>query len=190
MRRISPILLALLTACASAGGGTPPPPSDNHQLVRDETTTGGSTTEVEINHDRRSADYTVAGNAERVFQTLPGIYALLGITGAGLVNPNPQQKTFGRQHMRLYHRLGSTPLSRIIDCGSTYAGDADTYDINMSVTTAVVPMGERSQIRTWVEASGRQQTSSSTPVTCTSKGFIEQSIYRMVNDSLAAHPGQ
>ncbi|HEX8903929.1 MAG TPA: hypothetical protein VF771_03765 [Longimicrobiaceae bacterium] len=181
MRRIVPILLALLAACASAAAGQRP------------TVRGGSKGAagmLEPVVDRQSVDYTLATSADRVLQALPGVYEQLGITGAGLLEADPAQRLFGRRHIRLYHRLGRTPLSRIIDCGDTYAGNADTYDINMSVTTAVVPMGERTQLRTWVEALGRQQTSSSTLVNCMSKGLIEQSIYRMVNDSLAARPTQ
>jgi hypothetical protein len=187
MRRLIPLVLLALAACATASSPGSQPPGSSRMVVRDETGTGGAAAEAELDIDRRSVDGMVAANAEQVWAALPGVYQALGIERAGVMNADPAQRMFGRQYMRLYRRLGSRSLSTYIECGSTYAGDADTYDITMSVSTQLVPAGDRTQVRSWVQASGRQQASSSTPVRCMSKGSLERAIVTMLSDSAGVH---
>jgi hypothetical protein len=187
MRRLTPLVLAFLAACATASSTGAPPPSSGRMVVRDETSTGGAAAEAELDIDRRSVDGMVAANADQVWAALPSVYRALGIERAGVMDANPAQRTYGRQYMRLYRKLGNRTLSTYIECGNTYAGDADTYDITMSVSTQVVPAGDRTQLHSWVEANGRQQASSSTPVRCMSKGTLERAITTMLNDSVGVH---
>ncbi|HEX8695100.1 MAG TPA: hypothetical protein VF746_21995 [Longimicrobium sp.] len=187
MRRLRPLLLLpLLAACAStASGGSPP--SDGRVVVRDETAArSGDAADVELDIDRRPAEGTVNASADRVWAALPRVYAALGIDGAGVMSQDPAARRYGRQNLRLHRRLGGRPLSRVIECGSTYAGDADTYAITMSVVTEVRPAGEAAKVSTWLEASGRQQTASSTPVRCMTKGVLERQIAGMLADSAVA----
>lgn len=187
MRRLcSLFLLPLLAACASTASGGPPP-SGGRIVVRDETAArSGDAADVELDIDRRATEGTVNASADRVWAALPRVYAALGIDGAGVMSQDPAARRYGRQNMRLHRRLGDRPLSRIIECGSTYAGDADTYAITMTVMTEVRPAGETTKVNTWLEASGRQQASSSTPVRCMTKGVLERQIVSMLADSAAA----
>ena len=43
----------------------------------------------------------------------------------------------GRESLRLYRRLGDRQLSRIINCGSSLSGDADSYEVSLTVMTTV-----------------------------------------------------
>jgi hypothetical protein len=122
-----------------------------------------------------------------VLRVLPGVYKALAIDGAAVLNPT--DRVFGRESLRLYRRLGDRQLSRVINCGSSLSGDADTYEVSLTVMTTVIPVqGAGSVLRSFVEGQGRPAAMSSTPVRCVSTGLLEREIARMVGQTEAAAP--
>ncbi|HEX8696031.1 MAG TPA: hypothetical protein VF746_26685 [Longimicrobium sp.] len=141
------------------------------------------TSEYELINHKNTRAYPVATDAERAWSGLPAIYASLDIRDSGVLNPD--DRLYGRQNLRLYRRLGERRLSHLVNCGSTLAGDADSYEVTMSVLTMVTPAGAGSVVRSWVQASGRPQGMSSTPVNCVSTGRLEREIAQLLNEQAA-----
>lgn len=189
MRPTSAVLLVALPALAACAAGGPPlvsPPSAQRELYRIEVRPGRFA-DVEIFSNQRPIDSWVRGDVDAVWAALPAVYQTLGIANAGVLNAD--SRLFGRQSMRAYRKLGDRGLSRVIDCGSGYAGDAETYDITLTVVTQLQPAGTTTSVRSWVEASGRQQATSSTPVRCRSLGVLERDIGRLLSQSVAPPAG-
>jgi len=182
--RCPPSLLAVLAlaGCSTARTEVLPPMETTRSVVQISTRRGTSEYEL-INHKHTRA-YPIPTDAERAWSGLPAIYASLDISDSGVLNPD--DRLYGRQNLRLYRRLGERRLSQVVDCGSTLAGDADSYEVTMSVLTLVTPAGAGSAVvRSWVQASGRPQGMSSTPVRCVSTGRLEREIARLLTEQAA-----
>ena len=185
MRTLSIAAVLALGACTGPRTSILPPPETTREVVQISTRRG--TTELELINERRTRAYPVVSGAEAVLSALPGVYTALAIDGAGVLNPT--ERVFGRESLRLYRRLGERQLSRIINCGSSLSGDADSYEVTLTVMTTVTPVqGAGSVLRSWVEGQGRPAGMSSTPVRCVSTGLIEREIARMVSEHAAAVP--
>ena len=185
MRTIPAAALLALGAC-SVGPRTAvqPPLETTREVVQISTRRG--TTELELVNERRTRPYPVVSDVEATFAALPGVYQALSIDGAAVLNP--RDRLFGRESLRLYRRLGDRQLSRVINCGSSLSGDADSYEVALTVMTAVTPVqGAGSVLRSWVEGQARPAGMSSPPVRCVSTGLLEREIARMVGE--AATPG-
>jgi hypothetical protein len=188
MRTFTPAALLALGAC-SVGPRTSvlPPLETTREVVQISTRRG--TTELELVNERRTRPYPVVSGAEATLAALPGVYQALSIEGAGVLNP--RERLFGRESLRLYRRLGDRQLSRVVNCGSSISGDADSYEVALTVMTTVTPVeGAGSVLRSWVEGQGRPAGMSSTPVRCVSTGLLEREIARLVGEAAApAAPG-
>lgn len=185
MRRLSVLLALALGGCGPAQPPGSAPPARTRTVVRIDAPSGER--EMELYSDNRASGHAVAGSVEQVWSRLPAVYEALGMPGAGVVDP--ARRVFGRAGLRAYGRLGEHRLSSFIDCGSSFSGDADTYQVTLTVVTAVAAAGEGgSTVQSWVEATGRQPGSSTTPARCTSKGKLEQEIARRLNVALLVPP--
>lgn len=181
MHRFLPIVALALCGCAPAATSGVAPQSERG-VTRIEN--GNTSSEVEINTERSAINSRLAASVDAAWAQLPAVYQALGVEGAGVVNAN--ERVFGRQALRIYRRLGEARLSTIVDCGGTYAGDADTYDVRLTVMTSLAPApGGGTVVRSWVEATGRQQASSSTFARCSSKGTLEREISRRLAERTA-----
>lgn len=177
----SPLLLvALLAACASSGQGVDAAPTIQPGLDRQATTVSGggsgSVDQVNLFRDRTAREITIAVPHEDAYLALPAAYQALGIE---VQTRSDASRALGNERLILRRRLGKTPLSSYIRCGSSgMTGDnADSYEVTMLVTTQALP-GEvgRTRLATRVEATARPMGVSGSPVDCASTGKLERAI--------------
>lgn len=168
-------LISLLTAAAALGacassGSTPPPELRNSGLVGQPTSSSASIVNT-----------TVAFPIDQVWLALPGVYASLGIPVQMLDAKNHQM---GNEGFKTRKQLGTTPLSRYIECGTTQIGpNADAYDVVLTLLTQLQPgVGGATNVTTTFEGSAKPVTYSQDYSRCSSKGLLEARL----NDSLVA----
>lgn len=167
---------ALLGACGSPGaapapGGAAPPPS---------ITVGATTTDVSFTPSRGVVTDAVQAAPEAVWEVLPKAYADLGIP---VRERSDAARILGNARFVLSRRLGETPLSRYLECGSSLTGPfADRYRVEMLIRTAVVPGdGGGARLESYLEASARNpEGGSNTGVACASTQRLEREIARRV----------
>ena len=120
---------------------------------------------------------------EAVWDVLPAAYESLGIP---ISMSDAGARTLGNAGFNVRRRLGSVPLVRYIDCGTTQGGpSAETYDIRL-VINSVVRAGEASTtLATTVEAMGKPVAFSGEYIRCSSSGVLETRIADAVKARLA-----
>jgi hypothetical protein len=172
MRDVSLLILLGLLGCASSGPTIERPATP--QTVR---VTGSAAGNLSVGMSSTSdAKVTrVAAAPADVWRVLPGVFDSFAIP---LSSVDDKARVLGNSGFNLRRRLGSVPLPRLIDCGTTQGGpSADTYDIRLSVLTQVSPAeGGGSSIITTVDAMGRPVAFSGEYVRCTSTGSLETRI--------------
>lgn len=165
------ILFVLISAASCASSPSRTPASE----VR--TGTIGMTTATSVSN----VNTTVAYSVDRVWRVLPGAYSSLGIPIQML---DPKAHQVGNEGFKTRRVLGTTPLSRYIDCGLTQIGpNADSYDVVLTILSQLqsAPNGGTTIVTT-VESSARPATYSQEYSRCSSKGVLEARL----TDSLVA----
>ena len=134
MRAVVMISVAALVACAPSKTSPPAPAASAMQVV---ATADG----VPPSIDPRVSDGVplvpkpLPGPPDSVWNALPAAYDSLGIK---LNVVDLKQHLIGNQGMKLRQKLGSTRLSKYLDCGNAQIGpSADSYDVLMSVMAHV-----------------------------------------------------
>jgi hypothetical protein len=108
---------------------------------------------------------------EAVWSVLPAAYESLGIP---LSVSDPATRTLGNTGFNVRRRLGSVPLVRYIDCGSTQGGpSAETYDVRLVINSVVRPGEGATTVATTVEAMGKPVAFSGEYIRCSSTGVLE-----------------
>jgi len=176
MRMTVLFALALVAGCASSGsdparGPTSPPPP---------VTGAGTTLDVNFTPSRGVVSDAVQATPEAAWEALPKAYADLGIP---VKEVSDASRSLGNSRFAVSRRLGETPLSRYLECGSGLTGPfADRYRIEMLIRTSIVAV-ETGGVRvdTYVEASARNpEGSSNTGVACASTQRLEREIAERV----------
>jgi hypothetical protein len=125
---------------------------------------------------------TVGYPLTSVWRDLPAVFDSLSIPIGTL---DPAHHVIGNSGFKPRHRLGRTPLSRYIDCGSAQAmPSADTYDIQLSVLTQAQPADSGTTVSTTVDAVGRPVETAGDYIHCSSKGVLEPLIVKMLTARL------
>lgn len=126
---------------------------------------------------------TIEAPIEQVWPVMKSVFDSLGIPVTTL---NPSQHLIGNASFRARRHLGKTPMIQLIDCGNFQGGpSAETYDINFSITTQLVPLDARSTtLATLVQAQGSPPSFSGNPVKCGSSGKLEANIVDEVRKRL------
>jgi hypothetical protein len=121
----------------------------------------------------------VGAPAEAVWAALPKAYADLGIPVREISDAT---RTLGNARLTLSRRLGETPLSRYLECGSGLTGPfADRYRVEMLIRTSVVPAEGGARVESYLEATARNpEGSSNTGVACASTNRLERAIAERV----------
>lgn len=172
MRSLTLMILLGAGACASAEPGDPSPAPEHTRLGVDAVPGA----EYTIRHSRSDVVGTVALPAERAWTELPAAYASAGLGAGEVVQPG---RVYRRRNLRVVRRLGDTPLANLVDCGANLFGDAASYEVYLTVTTALRPAAaDQTEVSTVVEATGRQIGSSNNAVRCTTRGELEGRILR------------
>jgi hypothetical protein len=166
MHRLGVLLLVCLTGCGSAHSGID---RTTDQTVRVAGAGGG---EVRIRASDAARPTILAYPIDRVWDALKVVYDSLEIPKDNL---DDVQHVIGHSGVKAHRRLGTIPLMRIIDCGSTQGTpSADSYDIQIAVLTHLTRgEGGLTNATTRVEAVGRPMAFAGEYVRCTTKGVLE-----------------
>jgi guanyl-specific ribonuclease Sa len=175
------LLLALpAAACASGAAGREPladPTANIPTTTRIETMTGTSEVRT-VSNSVAATEAELTATPAKAFAVLPTVFEALGLPFNTAIS---DAGTFGAREMRMPRRLGKTPLSYYVDCGTSATGtpNADQYAVSMTVLSRVVaaPAGG-STVSTQLVATARPITVSGNPVRCSSNGRLEQAINR------------
>ena len=170
MRRIIPTLLAVLLLVAGC--------ASSERIGRDphRTTTvlrGGA---IMMDDAAESATAVIPASSEAVWKALFDAYEAVGIQ---VEHADVQDRIMGNRQFTIRRRLGDERASEYFDCGQTLSGmpAADSYRIEATVTTQVVPVEEGTQLVTAVGARGRAlQGTSSGEVRCATTGRLEEQL--------------
>lgn len=177
--RHSPALLASLAslaatlACASSQS-LPDTRASGNMTVSDAS--GGGTALIRYFKDVNSVVDTLPFPAARVWAQLPGAYAAVGIP---LSVVDTSAHILGASRVPMRTRLGTRPLSAIVDCGLTPTGmpRANSYVVSITSLTQVRDLGNATAlVRTAVSATARDDAGSSGDLQCGSSGRIEQDL--------------
>jgi hypothetical protein len=174
------IVAATVAGCASAPAGSTgaPPP----QTV---TVSGSSSTLRVGGGTSATGTATFPYSVEQVWRVLPFVFDSIGIP---IVAMDPAKRTLGNEAFKVRVRLKGTPLSRLIDCGtSTQIGpNADNYDVVMTLTAAVTPAEAGSAtVVTTFSAVAKPANFAQDYAPCNSKGVIESRFVDIVRAKLA-----
>lgn len=176
------LLLVLPTcgvlACASNSALSRP---DVSQTMR---VSGAGPTAIAISADAsvNASKATVAFPLASVWRALPWVFDTLSIP-IGTVDP--AQHVMGNSGLKLRRRLGKTPLSRFIDCGTAQASpSADTYDVQLSVLTQAQPSDSGTTLSTTVDAVARPADMRGDFIHCSSNGVLEPLIVKTLTARL------
>lgn len=180
MRYPAIVAAVLLAGCAELKTTVSPPPDEIRSVVRLYTERG--VRDLELTRNTFDRPRYVRMQAAAGLAALPEIYRQLGIPDARLLNED--ESLFGRRYMNVRHALNGVRMSRYLNCGSTFVGGPDTYHLVLTVMTVMEQVGPGSEVRTWVDATGRDPTGAGTPpVQCSSTGLMEREIARRLQGS-------
>lgn len=173
----APLLtLVLAAACASPGAGPGSRPVARPPSIQE----SGTTMDVTFTPSRGVVSDAVRAAPAAAWEALPKAYADLGIP---VQEVSEASRVLGNSRLVVSRRLGETPLSQYLECGSGVTGPfADRYRVELLIRTSVVPAdGGTARVDTYVEASARNpEGSSNTGVACASTQRLERKIAERV----------
>ena len=181
MRPVAILAMTGIVACASQSHApsTATPESERVRM-------GGQQTGLRLSSTTVARADTLWLGIDRVWKALPAVYAVLEVPIASF---DAEANVIGNSSVKLYRRLGKTPLTRYLDCGSTQIGpNADSYEVFLSVLTKLSrPQADTSNtaVVTTVEATARPIQFRGDPVRCSSKGALEARVIEVLKVQLA-----
>ena len=182
---MSPLVLALATACASSGSSPDPGIAPPTERVVAADTHGAYRTTVPPN---TKAHLPVSPS--RVFDALKSVYEGLGVPPA--IN-DPATGRFGNTDFWKTRKLGTEPISLYLNCGESIMGPAaDNYRIYISVISQVHPDGKgETDLETSFTAQARNmEGTTSDRVACGTTGRLEELIRQRLIEKLNASNGE
>ena len=175
MNRIQVIRCGVLALCGCATTKTTPHPVTDRIIVSSDAGTLHSLEEIPI------ASTTVKSKPDVVLPILRDSYEELGIKVQIFDVTGTTGGQVGNRYFVKSYRLGDTPLSRYLDCGSTITGPAaDNYKITMSVLSVVAPAAPGSTVQTRVAARADAVAASGGSVSCRTIGTLEAALHRVL----------
>lgn len=177
--------VAGLTGCASAGSSDPElGPST---VVSTAALAGGvdGVSAVNLFNTATTSETMVAGSVDATWAALQSVYASLEIP---LAMRDETKKMLGNNGFRTRRKVGPVPMYRALDCGGESGmPNAETYDINMDISSMVLPATDgTARLQTLVQATAQRATGNNpNPVRCTSMGALEERIGEMVQKIIA-----
>ena len=172
MSSIRVIVLSLGTLCACASSGATPGAGSTTQTISVGARGSGGSTRMTAS--AVASESTLPFPLEDAWRFLPAAFDSLGIP-TSLVDPSTH--VISNQGMKIRQRLGKTPLSRYIECGTTQIGpNADSYEVYLTVSTQLDRAGTGTIISTTVDALAKPLNFSQEYSRCSSKGVLEPRI--------------
>jgi hypothetical protein len=181
MRRVAVVTAVLLSACASSQRPASAPQPDQTLRIPTNNASGGST--ITMAQTESPSQRTVAAPAARIWNALPGVYETLGLP---ITDRNNEARTLGTTSYKIRRKLGNTPLSRYLDCGSTQgSSSADSYEVLLSVTTQLLPTSaDTTAVSTTVSAMARPVFVSGEYINCGSTRALEKRFFDVLDVAL------
>lgn len=183
MRATLLVPLALAAAAAGCSSSSAVQTAATPQTVR---VAGGGAGSIAMGMSGSTADArasVVAAPLAEVWRVLPAAYESLSIP---LSTVDTTTWVIGNSGFNVRRRLGTVPLVRLIDCGTTQGGpSAETYDIRMTITTHVKAVEGGTSLSTTVEPMGKPVAFSGEYIRCSSTGSLESRLADAVKARLA-----
>ena len=176
MRALIVVSFTILAGCASSNG---PNASPDRSTVR---VTGAG--DLRMAAMDQTTDVKISFPVGKVWHALPAAFEQLGIP---ITQADDATHTIANGGLKLRRQLGSTPLSRYIDCGTTQIGEnADSYDVYLTITSRVDEEASSglSVMHTTFEAMARPIAFSRDYARCSSKGELEKRLVEAVKSQL------
>jgi hypothetical protein len=181
MRACAILAVTGLIACApqTHAPSTSTPESERVRM-------GGSPAMLRLSSSTVARADTVWLPIDRVWTAMPSVYAVLEVP---IERFDAEASVIGNSSLKLYRRLGKTPLTRYLDCGQTQIGpNADSYEVLLTVLTKLSrPQADTANtaVVTTVEAMARPIQFRGDYVRCSSKGALEARVIEVLKVQLA-----
>lgn len=122
---------------------------------------------------------TVDAPIDKVWAALVPAYDSLAIP---LTAIDPAAHVIGNGGFIVHRKLGNARLSQYINCGNAQGGpSADSYEINLSVTTSLAPASSAATVvTTRVNAAGKPASLSGEYMPCGTTGGLETRLVRLI----------
>ncbi|MGH7677271.1 MAG: hypothetical protein ACRENU_02315 [Gemmatimonadaceae bacterium] len=177
-------VLAAVTCLVACTGHTPAPSTGTPVVER--VRMGGTQTGLRLSSTTVARADTVWTPIDRVWKAMPAVFAVLEVP---IERFDAESNTIGNSALKLYRRLGKTPLTRYLDCGTTQIGpNADSYEVSLTVLTKLSrPPADTANttVVTTVEAMARPIQFRGDFVRCSSKGALEARVIEILKVELA-----
>jgi hypothetical protein len=176
LRNLILIPVFALTACASASSDPDlsTPTRSVRVSMREEAIPRGREVSVEQTIRADVAQALIAAPPERAWEAMLGAYRALGLEVTGI---DSARMAVVVQSQRIRSRFAGQALTRMFDCGYGPTGPlAGTYTLQLTIVGQVTSDERGTQMQTRVEANARDLSSTVPPVTCNSRGDLEQRI--------------
>lgn len=167
---LSTLAIAALAGCASKRSSDP---SVADEMSASPTRIVGVQSAIDLRTSPTLSKNVVIvqGTPKEVWASLVAAYDSIGIP---VTVSNPPQGLIGNDGFRVRRKLKDTPLTRLLDCGSTQGGpSAETYEVYLAVKTQLLPVEEGISATTMVDASARPVAIAGNYVRCNSTGRLE-----------------
>lgn len=178
MRTMHLLSIAALSACASSTVNTGAREAETVRIA------GGQGGELRLTSNTQASVTRIAFPMGKVWHALPAAFEKLGIP---ITSVDTATRTISNGGLKTRRVLGSAPLGRFIDCGSTQIGDnADTYDVYLTVVSQVEEDKTTglAVLRTTFESMARPISFSREYSRCSSRGELEKRMASAVMDQL------
>ena len=178
MRTLHLLALASLSACASSTVHTG---AREAETVRIAGSQGG---QLRVTSNAQASVTRIAFPMGKVWHALPAAFENLGIP---ITAVDTGTHTISNGGLKFRRVLGSAPLGRYIDCGSTQVGEsADSYDVYLTVVSQVEedPATGLAVLHTIFESMARPIVFSREYSRCSSRGELERRLATAVTDQL------
>ncbi len=174
-----PLLWLVLsaTACASSQHAAAPGPVTTRTFE-----VSNMPGKLTITSSATAMNSTLSNSVDEVWKVLPGVLDSLGIKVTML---DPAARTIGIDGSKVRVQLGTTPLSRYLECGQTQVGqNADSYEVLLTVMSRVQAAAGGSTLSTLVDAVARPIAFRQDYAHCATKGLLEARIADAVKKKL------
>lgn len=178
MRMLHLLALAALSACASSTVNTG---AREAETVRIGGRQGG---QLRVTSNAQASVSRIAFPIGKVWHALPAAFENLGIP---ITAVDTGTHTISNGGLKIRRVLGSAPLARYVDCGSTQVGEnADSYDVYLTVVSQVEedPATGLATLHTIFESMARPIAFSREYSRCSSRGELERRLAAAVMDQL------
>lgn len=181
MRYLSFAAALSLAGCSAMNSTVSPETGELRSTYQIQHPNGG-TRYYELTRPSFTPPQYVSTSWNAAWQSLPGVYERLGMRGAVL---NQDENLFGFRRARAFRTLGGTRMARLLRCGSELVGNASTMEVTLTVMTILEPSATGTSVRSWVDATARDQTGPGSTVQCSSTGLLEREIVRQLSGEAA-----